>query len=224
MRTTGVFRALIFAVIPFVIVLAWVRLLLTPVFINWEYRRASFPPDPFGFTVQERLHWADLSRQYLLNSQGIDFLANLRLPDGSPLYNDRELRHMSDVKGVVHGALIAWWASLIVVLAGVFYLLWRDPVKMARSLQYGAVLTIVLLAGVLSLVTLAWDAFFVDFHHVFFQGNSWLFLTSDSLIRLFPEQFWQDCFLALGIGSALCAIALWLLAGWAERRMERRKA
>jgi integral membrane protein (TIGR01906 family) len=224
MKAVGLFRALIFLAIPFVLVLTWVRLLLTPVFINWEYGRASFPPDPFGFTAQDRLHWAELSRQYLLNSQGIDFLANLRLPDGSPLYNDRELRHMSDVKGVVHGALIVWGVSLVVALASLLYLLRGDPAKMARSVQSGAVLTIVLLAGVLSLVTLAWDSFFVDFHHVFFQGNSWLFLASDSLIRLFPVQFWQDCFMALAIGSALCAIGLWLLARWVERRLETRKA
>ncbi|MGA2111708.1 MAG: TIGR01906 family membrane protein [Anaerolineales bacterium] len=222
MKAIGVFRALLFISIPLVLVLSWVCLLLTPVFINWEYRRASFPPDPYGFTVEDRLHWADISRQYLVNNQGIDFLANQRLSDGSPLYNARELRHMSDVKGVVHGALILWVVSLIVALASVLYLSRKDAAKMARSVQYGAVLTIVLLAGILALVTLAWDQFFVDFHHLFFQGNSWLFSYSDSLIRLFPVQFWQDCFLTLGIGSALCAIGLWLLARWGERRLAHR--
>jgi integral membrane protein (TIGR01906 family) len=219
MKAIGVFRALLFISIPLVLVLSWVCLLLTPVFINWEYGRASFPPDPFGFTVEDRLHWADISRQYLLNNQGIDFLANQRLPDGSPLYNARELRHMSDVKGVVHGAMILWVVSLVVALASILYLSLKEAVGMARSLQYGAVLTIVLLAGILSLVTLAWDQFFVDFHRVFFQGNSWLFSYTDSLIRLFPVQFWQDCFLILAIGSALCAIGLWLLARWGERRL-----
>jgi integral membrane protein (TIGR01906 family) len=219
MKVIVVFRALILVSIPLILVLTWVRLLLTPVFINWEYRRAGFPPDPYGFTVEERLHWADISRQYLLNGQGIDFLANQDLQDGSPLYNDRELRHMYDVKGVVHGALIVWVGSIIVALASILYLWRRDAVKMARSVQSGAVLTVVLLAGVLALVTLAWDQFFVDFHHVFFQGNTWLFSLSDSLIRLFPVQFWQDCFLILAIGSALCAIGLWLLARWGERRL-----
>lgn len=222
MKTVGIFRALLFVSVPLVLILSWVRLLLTPVFINWEYRRVSFPPDPFGFTVQERLHWADISRQYLVNNQGVDFLANQRLPDSLPLYNPRELRHMSDVKGVVQGALIVLVVSLVVAVGSAVYLARKDAAKMARSLQYGAVLTVVLLAGILALVTLAWDQFFVGFHRVLFQGNSWLFSYSDSLIRLFPVQFWQDCFLALALGSALTAIALWLLARWVEARMARR--
>jgi uncharacterized membrane protein len=50
--------------------------------------------------------------------------------------------------------------------------------------------------------------FFVGFHSLFFEGDSWLFLYSDTLIRLFPIRFWQDAFLlaaviALGGGVAL---------------------
>ena len=52
-----------------------------------------------------------------------------------------------------------------------------------------------------------WD-FFAGFHSLFFEGDSWLFLYSDTLIRLFPIRFWQDAFLlaaviALGAGVAL---------------------
>ncbi len=52
------------------------------------------------------------------------------------------------------------------------------------------------------------DEFFVLFHSLFFEGNSWLFYFSDTLIRLFPIRFWQDAFLwaaviALGGGLAL---------------------
>jgi integral membrane protein (TIGR01906 family) len=48
--------------------------------------------------------------------------------------------------------------------------------------------------------------FFTLFHELFFKGNSWLFENSDTLIRLFPLQFWQDAFLWVGIiavGGAL---------------------
>ncbi|HEU4745662.1 MAG TPA: DUF1461 domain-containing protein, partial [Anaerolineales bacterium] len=51
-------------------------------------------------------------------------------------------------------------------------------------------------------------SFFAGFHSLFFEGDSWLFLYSDTLIRLFPIRFWQDAFLlaavlALGGGVAL---------------------
>jgi len=42
-------------------------------------------------------------------------------------------------------------------------------------------------------------SFFVGFHALFFEGDSWLFLYSDTLIRLFPLRFWQDAFLAAAI-------------------------
>jgi hypothetical protein len=52
--------------------------------------------------------------------------------------------------------------------------------------------------------------FFTGFHTLFFEGDSWMFLYSDTLIRLFPIRFWQDAFLwaallalAGGIGLAL---------------------
>ena len=35
-------------------------------------------------------------------------------------------------------------------------------------------------------------SFFAGFHSLFFEGDSWLFLYSDTLIRLFPIRFWQD--------------------------------
>jgi integral membrane protein (TIGR01906 family) len=50
--------------------------------------------------------------------------------------------------------------------------------------------------------------FFTLFHSLFFEGDSWLFAYSDTLIRLFPLRFWQDAFLwaaviALGGGLGL---------------------
>ena len=72
------------------------------------------------------------------------------------------------------------------------------------------------LAGVIGLIvaigivinpSVFWG-FFTAFHKLFFVGDSWLFLYSDTLIRLFPIRFWQDAFLlaaviALGGGVAL---------------------
>jgi integral membrane protein (TIGR01906 family) len=36
---------------------------------------------------------------------------------------------------------------------------------------------------------------FVGFHLIFFEGDTWLFLYSDTLIRLFPTRFWRDVFI-----------------------------
>jgi uncharacterized membrane protein len=45
---------------------------------------------------------------------------------------------------------------------------------------------------------------------LFFTGDSWLFLYSDTLIRLFPMRFWQDAFLFAGALDVLGGLALGL--------------
>jgi uncharacterized membrane protein len=54
------------------------------------------------------------------------------------------------------------------------------------------------------------DALFRGFHAIFFKGDTWLFYTSDTLIRLFPEKLWSDAFTFMGIftlaGAILCAL------------------
>ena len=65
---------------------------------------------------------------------------------------------------------------------------------------------------------ISWDTFFTNFHKVFFEGDSWLFRRSDTLIRLFPEQFWFDA--ALTVGGLTVSIALLSMAGaafWKRR-------
>ena len=66
---------------------------------------------------------------------------------------------------------------------------------------------LIVVVGILIDPNIFWN-FFAGFHALFFEGDSWLFLYSDTLIRLFPLRFWQDAFLsvaviALGGGFAL---------------------
>ena len=81
------------------------RLLLSPLFLQIEYNMPYFPADEYGFTKQDRLHWAPYAVEYLVNSADISYLGDLKFEDGSPLYNERELSHMQDVKRVTQGAL-----------------------------------------------------------------------------------------------------------------------
>ena len=202
------------AAVPAIVILV-LRLLLTSLFIQVEYRMPGFPPDPYGFTTADRLHWADLSRQYLLNDADITFLAELHFTDGRPIYNARELRHMADVKRVVKGALAVGYAALaLLLLAGVWA--WRrgEMAWYRAALARGGWLTIAFVALVVLFSVLAFTAFFVAFHRVFFEGDTWLFRYSDTLIRLFPERFWRDAFLWEG---GLSLLAAWLLTRLAAR-------
>ena len=87
-------------------------MLLLPVFLTIEYNTPNFPPDSYGFSLEDRLYWSKIASDYLINHEGISFLGDLRFADGSPVYNQRELKHMVDVKVVLQKALLVWYLSL----------------------------------------------------------------------------------------------------------------
>ena len=195
---------------PIVLLGLAVRLLLSPLFLQVEYHLPGFPADPYGFTIEDRLHWAPYAMDYLTNRADISYLADLRFANGTPLFNERELSHMEDVKRVTQGALNAFYGAL----AGLALLgLWSrrgEPWRaFRRGLKQGGGI-MVGLAGAVAVVVLVglfvpnvfWSLF-SGFHALFFKGDSWLFEYSDTLIRLFPIRFWQDIFLfAAGIAVA----------------------
>jgi integral membrane protein (TIGR01906 family) len=198
--------------VPVVLVLTAVRLLLTPAFLHIEYRTPGFPPDPFGFSLEERLYWSNIALDYLLNEEGISFLADLKFSDGLPVYNQRELAHMVDVKNVVNAAMQIWLGSLgglLVLGVWAWFGHWIPDFK--RGLESGGWLTVLLIVTVIILVLMAFGFFFVLFHEIFFPPGTWTFDYSDTLIRLFPERFWRDAFLMVGGFSLLGGILFILL-------------
>jgi integral membrane protein (TIGR01906 family) len=215
---------LVTLVVPLALIGLAVRLVLLPVFPTIEYHTPGFPPDDYGFTTQERIHWAGYAWSYLVNSSDISYLGDLKFPDGKPLYNERELSHMHDVKRVLTSTFRAWYISLAVLLiAGLAS--WRlGQLRLFRAgLRRGGWLTIALaaligtivLVGILMNPDVFWN-FFAWFHSLFFSGNSWIFEYSDTLIRLFPIRFWQDTFLFAAV--VVLAGGLALALGMHERR------
>ena len=185
------------------------RLLLTPLFYNVEYRMPYFPPDQYGFTQEDRLRWAPYAIDYLLNDADISYLGDLTFEDGSPLYHERELSHMVDVKVVTQAALKVWYGAVLLVVGlgvwaryGNWWQAYRQGLRRGGWLLIGLVITVGLFGA------LAFWQFFSLFHALFFEGDSWLFLYSDTLIRLFPMQFWQDAFLWAGVIAVGGALAL----------------
>ncbi|MBN2550089.1 MAG: TIGR01906 family membrane protein [Anaerolineales bacterium] len=184
---------------PVALVLAAVRLMLTPAFLPIEYNMPGFPADPYGFTKEDRLYWSRIASDYLLNSADISFLGDLRFEDGTPVYNERELKHMVDVKIAIQWTLIVWYISLGMLIALSLWAWkagWLDDYRV--GLSRGGFLTAALLVVILLFVLLSFGVLFVAFHDVFFEPGTWMFNYSDTLIRLFPERFWQDIFIYVG--------------------------
>ena len=205
---------LVALLVPLALIGLGLRALLTPVFLQTEYNMPYFPPDEFGFTKEDRLKWSPYALDYLINSADISYLGNLTFSDGTPLYNERELSHMDDVKRVTQGALDIWYISLALLLTlgiwswrGGWSQTYRHGLRRGGWLMVGlaGAIGLIVVVGILINPNIFWN-FFAGFHSLFFEGDSWLFLDSDTLIRLFPIRFWQDAFLfaaVVALGGAL---------------------
>lgn len=210
-RVFSVFSSLITITIPFFLVMTSIRLMFTPAFLQFEYNRPGFPVDTFGFSAADRLKYGSISMEYLFNRSPIGFLASVQKPDGTPLYDSRELSHMLDVKILLQNMIIAWIViALLLLILGFWFIRSGRKSNFWIAFSRGGWLTIGLIAAILLGVALSFNWLFTNFHLIFFTGDTWLFSYSDSLIRLFPLQLWQDAFVGMGVLTLLlAAIFIW---------------
>jgi integral membrane protein (TIGR01906 family) len=213
---------LVVLAVPIWLSLTATRLLVSQVYLQFEYAKPDFPADPYGFTQADRLAYAPYAIDYLTNGSDISFLGDLNLADGSPMYNERELGHMADVKAVMQVASTLYGLLSVALVAGVLWLYMTTRKTLCASLKRGAYLTLALIVGLVVLAALGWDTFFTTFHRLFFTEGTWRFLYSDTLIRLFPERFWFDAAITIGILVTVGAMLILLIITVLERRSARR--
>ena len=139
----------------------------------------------------------------------------------SNLYNEREVLHMRDVKGLVKGVYRVSEISalyLLLFIAGGFALRRRAFLPtLGRLLRWsgGVILGLVLLVGLGSLV--GFDRLFLAFHLISFSNDLWqLDPRRDYLIAMFPQGFFLDATLLIAFAiivqsAALVAVPTYLM-------------
>jgi integral membrane protein (TIGR01906 family) len=210
--------------IPFLLVVANIRLVANPWFIQFEYNRPGFPADAYGFTREQRTPLA-LAGLYSVVPEGAGMieLEQAKLPNGESAFNAREIKHMLDVR-----VLMATVFPLALIIGGVLIVLaivfrknqtYRDTVP--RGLRAGSILTLSLLAGLITYILINFDAFFLQFHQLFFEGESFAFRYDDTLIRLYPEQLWSDASILIGMLTGVIAVAFLAISWWWLKKVKR---
>ncbi len=198
-------RFAVIVAIPIFLLLTNVRLVMSEAYVRWEYSKPGFPPADL-LTPPVRYRAAVTTVDYVRGARPVSAITELRDGDRE-LYNDREIRHLVDARNVATGALVVNVAALIVLTLGGLYLARREGRRaLLAALRAGGLLTIVLLLSVALAAAGNFDWFFVKFHQVFFEGNTWLFLPTDTLIQLYPLPFWFDAamtLVALTVAEAL---------------------
>lgn len=145
----------------------------------------------------------------------------------APLLNQDDVLHMKDVKGLV-------WLDYRLLLGAAIYstayivstLIWnrrngrRD---LASGMIRGGGATVGLLAFLGVFAVTSFDWFFTTFHEVFFSQGNWQFPPGDHMITLFPEGFWSDVTLLVGLVTLGLAVAVWVVGFVWLRRIKKRE-
>ena len=213
-RTAQVIVALVF---PLLTLIAAIRLVATPAFLALSYGRPRFPSDSFGFTDAERLTYGSYGVDYLNNFAGPEYLSGLKLSTGSSMFTEGEVQHMVDVKNLIGFAYILGAVLAVILIIGIWYLAKRYAGGVRRALFSGAILALVGIAALAVFAIMGWDNFFTQFHALFFSDGTWTFNVSDTLIRLYPEQFWLDSAIAIAV-LVLATIIAVIISCWPTGR------
>jgi len=208
---------------PFFLGLGGIRAIIAWNYPAWEYPRIE--PDIYGFTDAQRLELAQATLDYLQRPQSADeviyLLEDLRLPGtNDPLYNPGEISHMIDVKNVADVFTRVAWVTGAIVLVGLAFLLARPATRLEgyRAIFGGGLATTAVLLVVGLFILIGWNTFFVQFHELLFPPGTWTFYYTDSLIRLFPEQFWFDVGVLVSGGVFVAGLVVTAL-GYFLRKM-----
>ncbi|WP_281451436.1 TIGR01906 family membrane protein [Paenarthrobacter nitroguajacolicus] len=226
-----IFQVLLAVFYPVILLVLAVRAVTSPLFLWVEYNRPGFPGDGYGFNTDDRMTYGSYAVDYLSNWAGPRYLGGLVNQDGAKLFKDSEVAHMADVKTVILSSFGAGVLLIILSIIGIIYLRKRSNGGVRRGLFAGSIVTLVIIIGLAVLAALSWQQFFTEFHRIFFANGTWTFSLEDTLIRLFPGQFWVDAGIVIGalvfIAATLTFIFTWptkrrrgLASGGADRDTE----
>lgn len=177
---------------PIAILIGIIRLIASSVFLWFEYHRPGFPADAYGMDTDQRLTLGSYGVDYLFNFAPSAYLGDLRFANGNPVFTESEVGHMADVKQVMLVTSVVGIIAVILCVISVFMLYRMRKGAIARSLFAGAVWFTAAIIIVAVVAALGWEAFFANFHQLFFADGTWTFAATDTLIRLYPSQFWVD--------------------------------
>ena len=129
-------------------------------------------------------------------------------------FNEREIAHMEDVRGLFLRAISLRRIALGFILATMFLLvIWKAPLRkiLPRCICIGSGIFLAVVGVLAAIISTDFTKYFVIFHHIFFDNDLWILNpATDMLINIVPEGFFMDTAARIG---ALYAILVALILG-----------
>ena len=167
----------------------------TPGYYEKEYAKYGVLND-VHMEMDDLLDVTDEMMAYLRGSR-----EDLHVPtivDGQPreFFNDREIAHMEDVRGLFLGGLALRRISLgLIVACVILLLLLKADIRrvLPKMICIGSALFFAVLAVLAGIISTDFNQYFIMFHHIFFNNDLWMLNPdTDLLINIVPEPFFMD--------------------------------
>jgi integral membrane protein (TIGR01906 family) len=157
-------------------------------------------------------------RDYFNNGEDVFFHTVTIEGLETPVFNARETEHMRDVKDlfVLLNRAQEVTAVYVLLYAVVFFIWAREGQvrQLAGQALLGLGIGVLALGAVGVVAAFGFESAFERFHLLAFSNDLWkLDPDTDRLIQMFPEPFWRDMTIALGVMSAVEAMAIAAVAG-----------
>jgi len=130
----------------------------------------------------------------------------------TPLFNDREVQHMVDVQRLIQGIFRLRTVGLVLFVLGAVAMILTGPRAAARpffrATAIGGAASALLIGALAVTAAFDFDQLFMQFHFMSFSNDLWLLdPRRDRLIQLFPEGFFYDFAMRIGLQTVGLGLA-----------------
>ena len=186
----------------------------TPGYYEKEYAKYGVLND-VHMEMDDLLDVTDEMMAYLRGSR-----EDLHVPtivDGQPreFFNDREIAHMEDVRGLFLGRLALRRISLgLIVACVILLLLLKADIRrvLPKMICIGSALFFAVLAVLTGIISTDFNQYFIMFHHIFFNNDLWMLNPdTDLLINIVPEPFFMDTAARIAMTYGISVLAVFAI-------------
>ena len=194
-RTAGIITAFCLMIILFITsveaVVYW-----TPGYFEKEYAKFNVLDSLPSMTMDDLLHVTDEMMDYLRGDRDDLHVTTTMGGEQREFFNEREIAHMEDVRGLFLKALSIRRICLVLG-AGLIILMAATKARMGRVLPpflcMGTGLFFALITVLGLIISTDFTKYFIMFHHIFFTNDLWILdPATDMLINIVPEGFFMD--------------------------------
>lgn len=202
-------------------------ILCIPLFlITTDVRFAANSPRlyEYGFNKYNVSEGTGLSKEELTQvaHELIDYFNSDEEFASIEVYNERDIAHLKDVKGLIQLVYRLQIASVVYIAVFIIFnlILLRSAVwkELAKRLIWGCGVTIALIVVVGIMALVGFDDLFLWFHLVSFRNDLWQLYPGDPLLTMFPGGFFRDAALFIAGAAILEALILGGIA-WGYLRL-----